>query len=247
MNFHAIVQARMGATRLPGKVLMEVCEKPLLEHLIDRLKLSKNLDNVIVATTNNYIDDPIANLCKQLNVDYFRGSENDVLKRVLECAKFYKTDVIIEITGDCPMIDWTVVDEVIELYKNSNYDYISNILKRTYPRGLDVQVFSTKILEKVNSLTNHPIDREHVSIYIYNHPEVFSLYGIELDNKEAHPEYRWTLDTIEDYNFIKAVFERLYPSNPEFTYKDVYQLLEKEKDLCNINSQIQQRNIEYYE
>jgi len=246
-NIHAIIQARMTSSRLPGKVLLEGFKKPILEHQIERLRWSKHITDVIVATTTNATDDPVIELCDKLNVKYFRGSEENVLQRVLDTMRHHNTDIIVEITGDCPLIDYQVVDEVIEYYLNNQYDYVSNVMERTYPRGLDTQVFSKDVLEKVNSLTSHPMDREHVSIYIYKHPQTFSCSGIKLPANLAHPEYRWTLDTQDDYKFIKTVFEQLYPTNPKFSYKDIYQLIQKMPELLEINKAIQQKPTNYYE
>ncbi|MBF0431560.1 MAG: glycosyltransferase family protein [Fibrobacteria bacterium] len=247
MNFKAIIQARMTSSRLPGKVLMQACGKPFLEHQIQRLRKASLLDDVIVATTSNIQDEPIVQLCERLNVPYYCGDEYDVLKRVLDCANRNNVDVIVEITGDCPLIDPGLVDKLIQTYKNSTFDYVSNVVNRTFPRGLDTQIFSTKVLRKVDTLTQHPMDREHVSIYIYNHPDIFSIHGIEAKKNEAHPEYRWTLDTKEDFEFIKILFEKVYPIKTDFTYLDVYELLANEPALLAINSHIPQKSAKYYE
>lgn len=247
MNIDVIVQARMTSTRLPGKVLKEVCGKPVLELLVERIKKSKKIRKIIIATSINITDNPIIELADKLNIYTFRGSEQDVLRRVLDAADFYNTDVIVEITGDCPLIDHRIIDKLVGIYIENDYDYVSNILKRTYPRGLDTQVFSKTVLKQVDSLTDHPIDREHVSIYIYNHPEIFKLHGIEAEKPYKHPEYRWTLDTTEDFEFIRTVYEELYYQNPEFTTLDVIKLLNKKPELLTINSHIPQKTTVYYE
>jgi spore coat polysaccharide biosynthesis protein SpsF len=246
-NIHAIIQARMTSTRLPGKVLLPGYNKSMLEHLVERLQQSQHIQKVIVATTINQTDDPIIELCEKLEIGYHRGSENDVLQRVLDTMSAHDTDIIVEITGDCPLIDYNVVDDVINTYLNNSYDYVSNVMKRTYPRGLDTQVFSKQVLEKVNTLTKDPMDREHVSLYIYKHPQTFSCHGISLPTELSHPDYRWTLDTPEDYEFIKTVFEKLYPTNPKFTFQDIYKLISSNPELTNINKEIKQKTINYYE
>ena len=166
MKIVATIEARMTSSRLPGKVLMPIMGKPMLAYLIERLKRSR-VDEIVVATTDRPTDDLIEQLATNLGVGCFRGSEEDVLGRVLLAAKSVGADVIVEITGDCPLIDPDIVDQVLDVYLSQQVDYASNTLKRTYPRGLDVQVFSTNLLDEVNILTSDPIDHENVSLYIY--------------------------------------------------------------------------------
>ena len=243
----AIVEARMTSSRLPGKVLMPGYNKSMLEHLFERLQQSELLNDIILATTVNSTDNPIFEICKKNNIKYYRGSEDDVLTRVLDAAINHKVDIIVEITGDCPLIDPKIIDEVIQKYMSNDFDYVSNTLERTYPRGLDVQVFSTKTLAKVAKLTEHPMDHEHVSLYLYKHPDIFPCSGIKLPDNLSHPEYRWTLDTNEDYTLIRTIFNRLYPTNPNFSFLDIYDLFKKEPELIKINHSINQRQLEYYE
>jgi len=237
------IEARMGATRLPGKVLLPVLGRPALELLIERLKRARRVDEIIVATTVNKNDEPIVKLCERLGVPFYRGSEGDVLSRVLEAAKSIGGDIIVEITGDCPLIDPEIVDQCIDLFFSGEYDYVSNILKRTYPRGLVVQVFPTAILEKAASLTKDPMDHEHVSLYIYNHPEIFRLKNVYAPSELHWPELALTLDTPEDYKLIKEVFERLYVKNPNFLTKDVIELFLRNPELAEINSHIQRKPV----
>ncbi|MDD1664201.1 MAG: glycosyltransferase family protein, partial [Methanomicrobiales archaeon] len=179
MKTAAIIEARMTSTRLPGKVLLPVLGRPLLDHLIERLKRARTLDQIIVATTTNATDDPVEALARNLGCGCFRGSEEDVLERVLSAAHRFGVDLIVEITGDCPLMDPAIVDILVETYRLNRYDYVSNVLERTYPRGMDTQVFPTKVLDEVARLTDDPVDHEHVSLYIYNHPERFSLHNVE--------------------------------------------------------------------
>jgi spore coat polysaccharide biosynthesis protein SpsF len=243
MKTVAIIEARMTSTRLPGKILLPILGKPMLELLIERLKRSKYLDTIVVATTCNPSDDPIEQLANRLSVGCFRGSEDDVLDRVLRAAHTYEADVIVEITGDCPLIDPHIVDTVIRAYQIKNVDYVSNILKQTYPRGLETQVFSTTVLEKVALLTQDPVDHEHVSLYIYEHPKIFSLYNVESALSEKDSAIRLTVDTREDFRLITAIYEHFYPTNPEFTLDDVVILLEKRKDLRDLNQNILQKKV----
>jgi spore coat polysaccharide biosynthesis protein SpsF len=243
MKTVAIIEARMTSTRLPGKILLPILGKPMLELLIERLKRSKYLDNIVVATTHNPSDDPVEQLTDRIGVGCFRGSEDDVLDRVLRAAHAHEADIIVEITGDCPLIDPEILDTVIRTYMIKKVDYVSNILKRTYPRGVETQVFSTAVLEKVASLTQDPVDHEHVSLYIYEHPEIFSLFNVESTISEKDSAIRLTVDTHEDFQLIQAIYELLYPRNPEFTLDDVVNLLEKRKDLRELNQNIHQKKV----
>jgi spore coat polysaccharide biosynthesis protein SpsF len=239
----AIIEARMTSTRLPGKIMLPIFGKPMLELLIERLKRATMLDQIIVATTNNLTDDVVESLTHKLGVGCFRGSEEDVLSRVLGAAHAFSTGAIVEITGDCPLIDPFIVDRVIRIYHEKGYDYVSNTLKRTYPRGMDTQVFSTTVLEEAARRTDDPVDHEHVSLFIYEHPEIFSLFNVVSNLPEKYWDIRLTVDTEEDFQLIKAIFEELYPQNPAFTLGDVMNLLEKRKDLLELNRNIRQKKV----
>jgi len=243
MKTVAIIEARMTSTRLPGKILLPILGKPMLELLIERLKRAKLLDQILVATTQNHSDDVVEQLTHRIDVGCFRGSEDDVLDRVLCAAHANEADVIVEITGDCPLIDPTVLDQVIQTYQTKNVDYVSNVLKKTFPHGMEIQVFSTAVLDKVAKLTQDPIDHEHVSLYIYEHPEIFSLLNVGSDLPEKYWDLRLTVDTQEDFQLIKAIYELLYPQNPAFTLYDILDLLEKRKDLIELNQNIQQKKV----
>ena len=237
----ATIEARMTSTRLPGKVLKPVMGRPVLELLIERLQRSEHLDDIVVATTINNTDQPIIDLCKQLNVKYFRGSEEDVLKRVLDAAKSVSADLIVEITGDCPFVDPDIVDEYIQVFLNGEYDYVSNTIRRSFPIGFDVQVFPVSVLEEVNALTSDPVDHEHVSIYIYEHPERYQLKNIEANEDMFWPDLGVTLDTQEDYELIRSIFEELYPQNTAFSALDVIKLLRDRPELISINRHIKRK------
>ena len=216
-----IVQARMTSTRLPGKVMKIVCGKPLLEHLINRLKRVKCADQIVIATTVNETEDIIVDLCKKLDISYFRGSEEDVLGRYYETAVEYGGDVIIRITSDCPVIDPDVVDYLIDFYMKNlkKYDYVTNTLKRTYPRGMDVEIVSFKALKEAHFNAYDPFDREHVTPFIRNRLTQYRLHNIKYSSDLSR--YRLTVDTSEDMELIRRIFESLYVENPEFTMKDI--------------------------
>lgn len=242
MKTVATIEARMTSTRLPGKVLMPVLGKPLLELLIERLRRSK-VDQVVIATTINKADDPIEELARRLGVGCFRGSEEDVLDRVLKAAQTHAGDLIVEITGDCPLVDPDVVNQVIDAFHATGVDYASNNMRRTWPRGMDVQVFPTSVLAEVNLITNDAADHEHVSLYIYEHPERYKLHQIDSGLDERWHDFRLTVDTPEDYALIKAIFEGLYPANPNFSMQDVLAFLDQHPELSGINAHIQQKPV----
>ena len=238
----ATIEARMTSTRLPGKVLLPMAGEPNLKRLVDRLRRSAYVDEVVVATTTNAPDDAIAALAQSMGCKVWRGSEDDVLLRVLEAAQSVNADLIVEVTGDCPLIDWRHVDRLIERYTEGAYDYVSNILERTFPRGFDVQVFSVKTLEEVDRLTQDPVDRENVSIYIYRHPGRYKLGNWAAEGAMRRPELRVTLDTKEDYELLNAIFEKLLPRTPDFSAEDVVGLLDREPSLTALNAAVRQKD-----
>jgi spore coat polysaccharide biosynthesis protein SpsF len=236
------IEARMTSTRLPGKVLLEAAGKPLLEHMVERLRRARSLDAVVIATTDQPDSDPIAALAERLGVGCFRGSEEDVLSRVLGAARAYNAEVIVETTGDCPLLDPEVIDRVVGEYRASGVDYCSNALEPTYPRGMDTQVFATAVLAEVDELTDRPQDREHVSLYIYEHPERYRLRNVPFERPETSA-LRLTLDTDEDYALIKAVFEALYPADPRFGLAAMLAFLDEHPELASLNQHVMQKPV----
>jgi spore coat polysaccharide biosynthesis protein SpsF len=239
----ATIQARMGSSRLPGKVLMEVLDKPLLYYMVERLRKCKKLDDVILATTTNPKDDVLADFAEKNGLTYYRGSEEDVLSRVLETAQTNGVDIIVETTGDCPLIDPVVVDKVVELYLENDYDYVSNTVKRTFPRGMDTQVFATEKLAEIDSIATDPADREHVSLYFYEVEGRYKLGNLDSNLPEKYWDARLTVDTPEDFQLIREIFERLYPANNNFLLPDIISLLEEHPELMEINRDIEQKKV----
>ena len=233
-----IAQARMTSTRLPGKVMKIVCGKPLLEHFINRLKRVKSADQIVIATTINDIDNQIVDLCKKLDISYYRGSEEDVLGRYYEAAVEYGGDIIIRITSDCPVIDPEVVDYLINFYTNNieKYDYVSNTLKRTYPQGMDSEIISFDTLKEAHFNAYDPFDREHVTPFIKSSSSRYSLKNIEYKTNLSH--YRLTVDTSEDLELIKRIFKELYFRNPEFKMEDILTVLKANSEWQSINSHV---------
>lgn len=242
MTVEIYVQARMGSTRLPGKVMMQVLGQPLLKFQIERLQQVKQADAIVILTTTSPKDDVIVDFCKENRILCYRGPEDDVLGRYYQSAQKRKPDTIVRITADCPLIDPEVVDEVITAFKDSSppYDYVSNSLISTYPRGLDTEVFSFSALEKAFHNGHEPYEREHVTPYLYGHPELFRLKNVASPVNLAH--HRWTVDTPEDFHLIRLILENLYPKNPQFRLKDVLGLMEKHPDWVAINAHIQQKD-----
>lgn len=240
MRIVAIIQARMGSTRLPGKVLMNILDKPVLWHVIQRTCQAKLIDEVVVATTTNEADQAIVSLCQAQGWPYFRGSEGDVLDRYYQTAKHYHADVIVRITSDCPLIDSEVTDQVIKTFIEGQpkLDYSSNTLPpRTFPRGLDTEVFSLSTLERAWREDANPATREHVTPYVYRHPEKFQLQGIT--NNVDYSYMRWTVDTLEDLIFVRKIFEHFGGNG--FSWQDVLLVLNEHPEWQEINRHVQQK------
>lgn len=233
----ATIEARMTSTRLPGKSLMPLAGKPVLERLIERLRRSRLIDDVVVATTTNAPDDAIVELCERLDCHYWRGSEDDVLLRVLEAAEAYQADIIVETCGDSPLTDWRQIDRMLELFFENSYDFISNNLEPSFPIGFDVRIFPTAILAEVERTSQDPYDRENVSPYIYTHPEKYTLGKLVAEGRMRRRDIRLTLDHKEDYDLLNTVFEKLLPTNPDFSAEDVISLFEREPKLADINKE----------
>lgn len=236
-----IVQARMGSTRLPGKILKQVLGKPLIQFLIERLERIKLKNSIIVATTTNSKDDILIDLCKKLGISTFRGSEEDVLERFFQAATQSKADVIVRICADSPLLDPLLIDEVIEYFLSNSYDYVTTGLERTFPLGMDVEVFSMKSFQSVSEQAKAVEEREHVTPFYYRHPELFRI-GI-FKAKEDYSKFRWTVDTIEDFEVVSQMLEMLYASHPEFSFSDIIELAKNHPKLQKINSHIQQRYV----
>lgn len=241
MTTAIIVQARMTSTRLPGKVLKPLLGKPLLEYQIERLRRVKLADGIVIATTENTDDDPIVELSEALQVGCFRGSEQDVLSRYYGAAQAYNADRIVRVTSDCPLIDPQIIDQVIQFYlsHSGRYDYVSNSLQRSFPRGLDTEVFPAWALEQAHREATAPPEREHVTPFIYNHPERYAIGQVTAAQDLSH--HRWTVDTPEDFELIRRMLEALYPQVPNFTLQDCLDLIDQHPDWPAINGHIEQK------
>ena len=231
-----IIQARMGSSRLPGKVMMKIDSKnSVLDLVINQLKYSKFLENIIIATTSKTEDDVIEKFCLKNSLRCFRGSEKDVLDRYYQCSKKFNLKHIIRITADCPLIDPEIVDKVIEKYKVGQFDYFTNILIRTFPIGTDVEIFSFETLEKMWKDAKLPSEREHVTTYIRN-KKLDCKFG-NLKNVENLGNLRFTLDRYEDLQLIKKITSKIH-KNP-ILIKDVIKIITDYPELLEINKNVE--------
>ncbi len=232
----AIIQARMSSTRLPGKVMKPILGKPMFWHLISRIKRCKTLDDIILATTSSKSDDRLYRFAKRMGIKVYRGKKDDVLDRYYQAAKKNGAKAVVRITGDCPLMDPSVVDKVVGYYlkQKSRYDYISNVHPSTFPDGMDVEVFSLKALGDAWLHARLPSEREHVTPYIWKRPKTFRLGNIV--GPGHFPRLRLTLDNPEDLILIRTVFKYLYPRNHCFTLSDIFKLFKKKPELAFINA-----------
>ncbi|WP_066051377.1 cytidylyltransferase domain-containing protein [Robertmurraya korlensis] len=242
MKVVAIIQARMGSTRLPGKVLKKVRNKSLLEYQLERVKKATLLHDIVIATTINKRDEEIVNFCKARSIPYYRGSEEDVLTRYYEAARMCNADVIVRLTSDCPLVDPSIIDRnVAEFLSDPSLDYVSNTIERTYPRGMDIEVFSISTLERLRREATSPSEREHVTSFLTRNPNMFQIKQVKQSNDDS--QYRLTVDTQEDFFVIKNVIENLYMNSPMFSTEEVVNYLKKMPDIVKINQDIKQKEL----
>jgi spore coat polysaccharide biosynthesis protein SpsF len=240
MRVVAIIQARMGSTRLPGKVLKDLAGATVLERVVSRLRRCRLVSEVVVATSAEQADDAILNECQRLGTDVFRGSEQDVLDRYYRAAQQARAEVVVRITSDCPLIDPGVSDKTIQAFLSERPDYASNALERTYPRGLDTEVMTFDALKSAWTEARQAYQREHVTPFLYQHPERFKLLSVKGDRD--YSQCRWTLDTPEDLEFLRAVYARSVEGE-DLTWQDVLNIVEREPELAEINRHVVQKTI----
>lgn len=245
MNIVCIIQARTTSSRLPNKVLLSLpygSDKTVLEQVINRVNKSEFINKIVIATTVNKTDNPIEELCKNLKITCYRGSEDNVLARYYEAAKENEADMIIRVTSDCPCIDSKVIDDLITKHLKEKNDYTSNSLTRTFPHGLDCEIFSFELLEEAYNNAKEKFEKEHVTPYIYKtNKDKFKLGSLILDNSKGYEKIRITLDTKEDYTLLCNIYDYLYKEDKDFNCNDIIELFEKKPWLFNINSNIEQK------
>ena len=235
----AIIQARMGSTRLPGKVLMDLNGIPMLQYQVDRVVKSKLIEQVVVATSTLPQDDEIATFCKKNNIAFFRGSENDVLSRYYEASVEYKADIIVRLTADCPLIDPAVIDMTIGLFTKNSLDYSVNTVPPAtscFPDGSDVEVFSIQALERANQEATSKEDREHVTFYFWKSEEKDTFKIAQLGNHENWSKYRFTVDYPEDYEVVLKIDQELKKRNQFGTLEEIINILKEHPEIVDLNS-----------
>ena len=235
MKVDAVIQVRTGSTRFPGKVFMKLNENDtILDSVIKQLKFSKKIKNIILATTTLKQDEKIVEYAKKNNLDYFRGEELDVLDRYYKCAKEFSLDPVLRITSDAPFLDPTVIDKVIEKYEKSDYDFVSNNIIRTYPIGIDAEIFSMNALEKTWKEAELPSEREHVTSYMKKKKRTFKIFNVKNDSKI--PIYRLTVDRKEDLEFLRTISSKI--SKQPIILKDILELFTKEANVLKLYNNI---------
>lgn len=240
MRVVAIVQARTGSTRLPGKVLQDLAGRTMLARVVQRTERAALVDDVVVATTTSRQDDPVVAECRRLGVSCFRGSEQDVLDRYFLASEFSRAELVVRVTSDCPLIDPGLIDRVVAAFLRELPDYASNFLERSYPRGLDNEVFTLEGLARAWCEATRPYQRVHVTPYFYENPGLYRLLAVKHDRDLSAG--RWTVDTPDDMKFARAVYERM-GADDSFNWQDVLQLLQNEPGLADINSHVRQKEL----
>jgi Cytidylyltransferase. len=244
MKILGIVQARLGSERLPKKVIKTILNQNMIFYTLNRLKKSKYIDEIVLATTIEKKDDLLANLVKNRGFEVFRGDENNVLKRFIDTYKEYSGDIIVRVTGDCPLIDPVIVDNVVSYYMINNFDYVRLDVPETFIRGFDVEVFSSrtllKIWEEISSIDNKNKYEEHVTLYIYQNPDKFKI-GFVRGSEFYNKDYRLSVDTIEDFKLIETIFNHF--QDEYIDAKEVVKFLDKNPDIASINKNIKQKEV----
>jgi spore coat polysaccharide biosynthesis protein SpsF len=237
----AVIQVRMGSTRLPGKALLQAAGKPLLQHLIERLRRAAVIDRVIVATTTNVEDDALERLAASVGVDCHRGSVDDVLGRVAGALQKFDVDVHVEIHGDGPLADWRVVDRAVRTYLDGGWDLVTNAARVTYPPGLELWVYSSALCARLAREVTDEKYRDSPSLYVTERPGEFAIRNLEAPPELYAPETHIEVDEPADFKVIKTIIDRLYPANPAFLTEDVLALLQVESELAESNRGVVRR------
>jgi spore coat polysaccharide biosynthesis protein SpsF len=234
MNIVAIIQARMGSSRLPAKIMADIAGEPMLVHVIRRARQARRIRTVVLATTTDPGDDITESFCHWQDIPCFRGSPDDLLDRYYQTARYWGADTIVRLTADCPLLDSAVIDQVIELYQETAVDYASNTLECTYPDGLDTEVMSFVALSHAWREAKLKSEREHVTPYITNHPEIFTQKGLR--HREDLSHLRWTVDELSDLIFVRAVFHHL--GHATFGMGEILDLIDRYPGLIDLNKGI---------
>ena len=240
----AIIQARMGSTRLPEKVMRQVAGLPMIHHVVERCRRIEGVDQVVMATSSRPRERPLVDYVEAMaGVDVFRGPEADVLARFYGAASQFEAQVVMRITGDCPLLSPRVSSEVLQTYleRRERCDYVTNTLERTYPRGLDTSVMSFEALHRAHEEAVFVEEREHVTPYIWSNPSRFEVVGHR--DPQDHHHHRWTVDTSQDLRLVRRIYSALYPNNPQFEYEDVLALIAANPHWSRLNGDVEQKSI----
>ena len=240
-KYVATIEARMSSSRLPGKVLLPAAGKPMLQHVFERLKQVDSLSDIVLATTLNQPDDVLEGFAREMGMLCFRGSEDDVLSRVIGAAEKAGADVVVEISGDCPLIDPELISQCIEIHKNNKADFVSNSLIPSYPGGMDVAVFSLDVLKKSELMAKDPLHREHVCLNIVEHPEIFSRLNVIAPPKLYWPDLHVLLDELDDYELIHHLIEQLSGQDPYFDCYQIINYIKSNPKIRQINSRVNRK------
>jgi spore coat polysaccharide biosynthesis protein SpsF len=235
-----VVQARMSSSRLPGKVMLPILGKSLLYRMVERLQMINHEATIIIATSNEQEDDVIVQEALEMNIACYRGNLNNLLDRHYQAAKQVDATIVVKIPSDCPLIDPHIIDQVFDFYEAnpSHYDYVSNLHPATFPDGNDVEIMTMPCLEKTWKQARRPLELEHTTPYIWENPEKFSIGNVLWETGDDYSmSHRFTIDYEEDYQFVKRVFEELYPAKPNFSCWDILNLLNHKPELYNLNTQ----------
>jgi len=235
MKVVATVQARMASTRLPGKVMKEILGRPIIWHIVNRLKYAKLVNHTMIATSSNPADKEIVDFARKSKIDCYAGSEDDIVDRLYQASRQAKADTIVRITADCPLVDPALVDKVVKYYQDGRgkYDFISNTHPPTYPDGLDTEVFSFIALEKIWQEVTDKFKREWIVTNFWENPEIYHLGNIANDKDLS--ALRWTVDYPDDFEFVREIYERLFKPDKVFLMQDILDLLKKNPELLKIN------------
>jgi spore coat polysaccharide biosynthesis protein SpsF len=234
------IEARMSSSRLPGKVMMKVNGRSVLDLMISRIRLVPEIGKIVIATTTNESDDVIVAEAVKLGVGFFRGSEVDVLSRVLGAIFENDFEEFVALTGDCPLIDPEIISNTIKQFNKGNSDYISNALVRSYPDGMDTQVLTRKALERSSKLTTDPVEREHVTLHICRNPEIFKVQNLLAPKELFWPKLGLTLDQIEDWDLIRNIFDYFWP-RLDFSCREILEYLKKNPTLLSMNASVNRK------
>ena len=240
MKIVSVIQARMGSTRLQGKVLLDIAGHSMLARVVRRARRAELLSEVVVATGEASEDDRVVDECRRLDVACFRGSDEDVLQRYHGAALAHNADAVVRITSDCPLIDPSVVDRVVHEFLEREPDYAANIMDRTWPRGLDTEIMTVATLDRAFREADLPYEQIHVTPYVYRHPELFDLLSVT--QPEDLSDGRWTVDSSDDMEFIRAVYDS-FDGDDGIGWRDVHRLLVSRPELVRINQHVQQKHL----